>query len=71
MVRAGWRSDRMIWKAMMPMLSKGRAIVPQTNALVRTRLAYSRLTISQTLSMAARDHFDKDIVQRRLHQLEA
>src|SRR5690242_10380563 len=51
--------------------SNGSAKVPRTNALVRTRVMYSRLKISQILRIALRNFFDKDIVQRRFNQLKA
>src|SRR6516165_7997199 len=52
------------------MLSTGSATVPITKPLVRTRVTYSRLMMSQSLRIAAGNSFDEDIVQGRLHELK-
>src|SRR5213076_2406831 len=54
----------------MPIVSSGSAMVPHRNAFVRTRVTYSRLTMSQILRMTVRHLFNEDVVQGRLDQLE-
>src|SRR5215471_7022956 len=56
--------------AKRPILKRGTPTVAITKPLVRTRVTYSRLTMSQSLRMRARYPFDEDIVQGRFDQLK-